>query len=164
MASGNTLLIFHPYNNEPPASNYATLDTRNAHPCLDFDAATDETAQFTAVMPRNYSGEGVTVYLHMTDTNDTNTDHKSYWDVSFERLTAQDLDADGFADANSGNIAPNGTSGIPVVLAIAFTDGADMDSVAAGELFRLRVTRDANNGSDDWANDAELLAVEIKET
>lgn len=164
MASGNTLLIFHPYNNEPPASAFATLDVRNAHPVLDFDAAADESAVFTAIMPRAYAGGGVTVYLHLTDTNDTTTAHKSYWDVAFERLTAQDLDADSFAAAQSGNVSPNGTSGIPVVLSIAFTDGAQMDSVAAGELFRLKVTRDANNGSDDWANDAELLAVEIKET
>jgi hypothetical protein len=164
MASGNTLITLNPYNNEPPAATYATLDIRNGHPCLDFDAAADEIAIFTAIMPRIYGGAGVTVYLHLTDTNDTNAAHKSYWDVSFERMTAQDIDADGFAAVQSGNIAPNGTSGIPVVLSIGFTDGAQMDSVAAGELFRIMVTRDANNGSDDWANDAELLAIEIKET
>lgn len=164
MASGDTLLIFHPYNNEPPTANYATLDIRNQHPCLDFDADTDESSVFSAVLPRNYGGGGVTVYLHLTDTNDTNAAHKSYWDVSFERDTAQDLDSDSFAAVQSGNISPNGTSGIPVVLSIAFTDGAQIDSVVAGELFRLKVTRDANHASDDWANDAELLAVEIKET
>lgn len=164
LGSGQTLLTFHPYQNEPPAANYATLDTRNGHPVLDFDAAADESAIFTGILPRSYAGGGVTVYLHLTDTNDTNAAHKSYWDVSFERDTAQDLDADSFAAAQSGNISPNGTSGIPVVLSIAFTNGAQMDSVAAGELFRLMVTRDANNGSDDWANDAELLLVELKET
>ena len=42
------------------------------------------------------------------------------------------------------------------------TDGADMDSVAAGELFRLKVTRDAT--SDDASGDAELYAVEIRES
>lgn len=164
MASGDTLLLFHPYNNEPPATAYATLDTRNAHPTLDFDAATDEAAVFTAILPRNYAGGGVTVYLHVTDTNDTNAAHASYWDVSFERMTALDLDADDFAAVQSTHVHPNGTSGIPVIASIAFTDGAQMDSVAAGELFRLKVNRDANNGSDDWANDAELLMVEIKET
>jgi len=45
---------------------------------------------------------------------------------------------------------------------VAFTDGAQMDSVAVGELFRIKVTRDA--ASDDAAGDAELHAVEIKET
>ena len=164
MASGDTLIIFHPYNNEPPAANYATLDTRNQHPVLDFDVTTNESAVFSAIMPRNYAGGGVTVYIHMTDTNDTNAAHKSYWDISFERDTAQDLDSDSFAAVQSGNISPNGTSGIPVVLSIAFTDGAQMDSIAVGELFRMKVTRDADNVSDDWELDAELLIVEIKET
>ena len=34
MASGATLITFFPCDNEPPASAYATLDTRNAHPTL----------------------------------------------------------------------------------------------------------------------------------
>lgn len=164
MASGDSLIILHPYNNEPPAANYATLDTRNGHVVLNFDAATDESAIFSAILPRNYAGGGVTVYLHMTDANDTTAAHASYWDVSFERDTAQDIDADDFAAVQSNHVHPNGTSGIPVICTITFTDGAQMDSVAAGELFRLKVTRDANNVSDDWANDAQLLAVELKET
>jgi hypothetical protein len=164
MASGDTLIVFGPYSNEPPATAYATLDTRNQHPTLDFDPATDESAVFTGVLPRHYAGGGLTVNLHLTDTNDTNAAHASYWDVAFERLTAQDTDSDGFAAVQSTHVHPNGTSGIPVVATITFTDGAQMDSVAAGELFRLKVTRDADHGSDDWANDAELLAVEIKES
>lgn len=39
-----------------------------------------------------------------------------------------------------------------------------MDSLAAGEAFRLKVTRDADNASDTMAGDAELIGVEIKET
>jgi hypothetical protein len=164
MASGDTLCVFTPLSNEPPAANYATLDMRNAHPVLDFDPATDESAVFTGILPRNYAGGGLTVYIHITDTNDTNAAHASYWDAAFEACIAQDLDADGFAAVQSTHVHPNGTSGIPVIATIPFTDGAQMDSVAAGELFRLKVTRDADNGSDDWALDAELLAVEIKET
>ncbi len=164
MASGNTLLILTPLSSEPPAASAATLDLRNGHPVLDFDAAADESTVFTAIMPRHYGGGGVTVTLHLTDTNDTTAGNASYWDVSFERMTAQDIDGDGFAAVQSNHAHPNGTSGIPVTTAITFTDGAQMDSVAAGELFRIKVTRDADNASDNWANDAELLAVEIKET
>jgi len=164
MASGDTLLIFSPLSNEQPSASYATWDARNGHVVLDFDDASDESAIFSGIMPRHYAGGGVTVYLHVTDTSDTNAAHASYWDVAFERMTAQDLDSDGFASAQSNHIHPNGTSGIPVVETIAFTDGAQMDSVAAGEAFRLKVTRDANHASDDWAGDAELLLVELKET
>jgi hypothetical protein len=163
MASGNTLLVFRPQDNEPPTSNYATLDTRNQHPVLDFDDTTNESAVFSAVMPRHYSGGGVTVYLHyaMSSAEANTVD----WDVAFERIgdQQQDLDADGFAAVNSvDNTTVPATAGLVDIVSVAFTDGADMDSVGVGEGFRLKVTRDAS--SDDAAGDAELRFVEIKET
>ena len=59
MASGDSLVIFTPLSNEPPSSNFATFDTRNAHPVLDFDDTTEEKVVFTGIMPRNYAGGGV---------------------------------------------------------------------------------------------------------
>jgi len=163
MAAGDTLLIWGPYHNEPPASNFATLDTRNLHPCLDFDATTNETAVFTGIMPRHYAGGGVTVYLHYAMTSATS--NTVDWDVAFERIGDQqlDIDADSFADVNSvDDTTVPSTCGMVDVVSVAFTNGADMDSVAAGELFRLKVTRDA--ASDDATGDAELYAVELRET
>ena len=64
MASGDTLLIFTPQANEPPSSNYATMDTRNSHLVLDFDGASNEDAVFSGVMPQHYDGGGVSVYIH----------------------------------------------------------------------------------------------------
>lgn len=165
MASGDTLFVFHPYHNEPPASNYATLDTRNLHPCLDFDAATNESAVFSGVMPRHYAGGGVTVIVHWAATSDTTDTHHCFWDAAFERIAEGDLDvdADSFADVNSLDTDHcNATSGKLTTTEIGFSDGADMDSVAVGEHFRLKITRDAAN--DDMTGDAELYAIEIKET
>jgi len=163
MAAGDTLLIFGPYHNEPPSSDYATLDMRNLHPCLDFDDTTDESAVFTGLMPRNYDGGGVTVYLHYAMSSATSGDVD--WDVAFERIgdQQQDVDADSFAAVNSvDDTTVPSTSGNVDVVSVAFTDGADMDSVAAGELFRLKVTRGA--ASDTATGDAELYAVELRET
>jgi hypothetical protein len=163
MGSGDTLLIFTPLHDEPPLNNPATLDLRNLHPVLDFDAATNESAVFSAVMPRNYGGNGVAVYLHYTMTSATSGDVD--WDIAFERIgdCQQDIDSDGFATAKSAddNTVP-GTCGHVDIVSIAFSDGAEIDNIAAGEGFRLRVTRDAV--SDTAAGDAELLFVEIKET
>jgi hypothetical protein len=164
MASGQTLVTFHPRANERTAANTATPDRRNGHPVLNFDAATDETAYWTAVMPSNYSGGGITASIWWTDANDTNAAHACYWEACFERMTGQDLDADSFAATQTGHGSPNGTSGIPVVTTIAFTNGAQMDSVVAGDVFRFQLNRDANNGSDDMANDGQLLAVVLAET
>lgn len=163
MASGDTLLQFSPLHNEPPSSNPATLDLRNSHPALDFDATTNESAVFSAVVPRHYAGSGVTVYIHyaMSSAVANTID----WDVAFERIgdQQQDLDADGFAAVQSvDNTTVPGTSGLVDIVSIAFTNGAQMDSIAVGEGFRLKVIRDA--ASDDAAGDAELVFIELKET
>lgn len=164
MASGDTLAIFTPLHNEPPATNFATLDTRNAHTVLDFDTTTQETAIFKSVMPRHYAGGGITVYVHASLTSAvTGT---LGWDVTFERVSdsIQDIDADGFATAQTITAATvPGTSGLVAILNVAITAGAaGTDSVAAGDGYRLRVRRDVAN--DTAAGDAELWAVEVKET
>lgn len=164
MASGNTLCVFGPADNEAPSSAFATLDTRNVHPVLDFDDATDESAVFTGIMPRHYAGGGVTVYLHVSFTSAVANEAR--FDVAFERIGdgSQDIDSDGFASAQSVDVTAPATSGHVEIANVAFTDGAQMDSVAAGESFRLKITRDANHANDDASGDAELVFVEIKET
>lgn len=162
MASGDSLVAFTPQANEPPASNFATLDTRNQHPVLDFDGTTNESAVFSAIMPQHYAGSGVTVYLHYAMTSATTGDVD--WDVAFERIgdQQQDIDSDGFATVQSvDNTTVPGTSGNVDIVSVAFTDGAQMDSVAVGEGFRVKVTRDA--ASDTASGDAELRFVEIRE-
>lgn len=165
MASGDTLLQFLPANGEPPAPPFATFDTRNAHPVIDFDAGTQEYIIFTAVMPQHYGAGGITAHVHWAATDSTTGD--VIWSIEFERIgdQSQDLDADGWAAANlSAATAAPGTLGHVDDVTITFTDGADMDSVAAGDLFRIRVSRDATNGSDTMTGDAELLMVELQET
>jgi hypothetical protein len=162
MATGETLMVFTALGNEPPASGFATLDNRNNHPVLDFDAGATETAIFSGIVPRNYAAGGVTVYL--TWMASTATGSNVIWETAFERMNT-DLDADSFATAVQGAAAAaNATSGITTVTAIAHTNGAQIDSVAVGEAFRLRVQRIGGDGSDTMTGDAELVAVEIKET
>lgn len=163
MASGDTLAVFLPMQNEPPAANYATFDVRNQHPVLDFDTTTQEAAIFTGVLPRHYSGGGITVYVHFAATSATSG--TIGWDVAFERIGAaqQDIDSDGFASAQTITaVTVDATSGNVTIASVAVSNGANMDSIAVGEAFRLRIRRDVAN--DNAAGDAELLAVEMKET
>jgi len=164
MASGDTLAVFTPLHNEPPATIFATPDTRNAHLALDFDGSADEEAVFSGILPRNYAGGGLTVYLHVRFTSATSGN--AYWQAAFETKAGLDIDADSFAafQGSAGN--PNGTSGIETIVPIIFTDGAQIDSLAVGNAFRLKVRRDADGsaGTDDVTTDAELYEIEIKET
>ncbi len=163
MATGNTLVQFFPQDNEPTSTNYATLDLRNGHPLLNFDTTTQETAIFTGILPRHYAGGGITVYV--TWCASTATTGTIGWDVAFERIDAGTLDIDGdsFASAQTITAATvSGTSGVTSVTNVAVTDGANIDSLAVGEPFRLRVRRDVAN--DTAASDAQLLCIELKET
>lgn len=164
MASTNFMAVFTPLSNEPPASAYATLDTRNSVPVLDFDDSTDESAVFGGVLPNNYAGGGLTVTIVWMATSATTGD--VVWNADIERHQddAFDIDSDGFAGANAATGTTASASGEQQYTNITFTDGADMDSLAAGESFRIKVTRDADNASDTMSGDAELLRVVVKET
>jgi hypothetical protein len=152
-----TYAVFTATDNQPPATAFATLDTRNSIACLDFDDATDESAVFVSIIPEAASlGSGLKIRLHWMAT--TATSGNVVWDVSLERMTT-DLDSDSFDTIASGTAAANGTSGILTVTEITLTT---IDSVTAGDGFRLKVTRDANNASDTMTGDAELVVCEVR--
>ena len=166
MATGNPMATFLPGANEPPTAAFATLDTRNVHPVLDFDGATDEEAVWTGVLPSNYGASGLDVNIFCALTSATSGSIR--WQAAIERIdtSSLDVDADSFpAFQSAGGIAP-GTTGQVIKVTIAFTEGAQMDSLAAGELFRLKIRRDADgtSGTDDITTDAEVFAVYVEET
>jgi len=164
MASGDTLAVFTAQHGVPPASNYAAQNSRNVHPILDFDAATEQAIYFESVLPRHYGGGGLTVTLFWMGATATSGDVK--WGSSVERHQAStdDLDADSFATEQVGTTTAPGTSGQIVTTAIAHSSGANMDSLAVGESFRLKIARKAADGADTMAGNANLLKVEIRET
>lgn len=154
-----TLARWTALDGQPPSANYATLDTRNSIAVLDFDKTTDESAVFVGIMPEGavLTG-GVSVIIKWMAT--TVTTGNVIWEASLERSNT-DLDSDSFDTVAFASGAVNGTTGIPTSTAIALTT---IDSVVAGDLFRLKISRDANgtNGTDDADNDAELIAVELR--
>jgi hypothetical protein len=161
-ASGDTLAIFKPQQNEPPATNYAAQTTRNGHLVLAFDTTTQQTAIFAGKLPRNYGGGGLTVYVASLAASATTG--TIGWDVTFEREPGLDLDADSWATPQAVTpVTVDATSGKETVASVAITAGAaGTASIAAGEDFRVRIRRDVAN--DTAAGDAHLFSVEIKET
>lgn len=174
MASGDTLGVLTAQNALPPTTAFATLDTRTgaATPAesvavLDYDTTTAEYADFLFFLPRNYGGGGLDVILIWMATSATSGE--VVWGGAFRRLVddAEDLDSTAHSyDYNTigaGATAPSAT-GEQAYDTISFTDGADMDSLAAGEWAILRIKRDTADSDDDMAGDAELVGIEIKET
>jgi hypothetical protein len=152
-----TYSIFTVRDNQPPATAFATLDTRNSIAVLDFDDATDESAIFLGVIPEAaVLGSGLKIRIIWTATSAISGD--CIWDVSLERMTT-DINTDSFDTSASVTTTTSGTSGVPNYSEITLTT---IDSVTAGDGFRLKINRDANNGSDTMTGDAELIAVEVR--
>jgi hypothetical protein len=153
-----TYAVFTATDNQPPATAFATLDTRNSIAVLDFDAATDESAVFVGVIPEGASlGSGLKVFIHWMAS--TATSDNCRWGVQFEK-SGTDLDSDSFDTAAEAHSAANGTSGIETVTEITITT---IDSLAAGDRFRLKVFRNADDATNDtMTGDAELVAVEVR--
>lgn len=164
MASGDTLLILTPLHNEPPASAGATFDIRNRHPVLDFDSASAESAYFTSVLPRNYGGSGISINLMWAATSGTTG--WAVWSTAIERIKDNDLDIDAnsFATVSLASGEANAASGKLTYSLSTHTDGAQMDGLLVGELFRLQVARVPSHATDTLAFDTELAGIEIKET
>jgi hypothetical protein len=155
-----TRFILTPLAAEFPSTNFAPLTLVNRRPCLAFDAGTNESAQWTGIAPQGFTGTvTVLVYYMMASATSGDID----WDGLLEAVTdgdSTDLDAgDSFDSANStDNTTVPATAGFIDVVSITMTNA---DSIAAGDYFRLRITRDA--ASDTATGDAYLLAVELRD-
>ena len=88
--------------------------------------------------------------------------------AAIERIDASslDIDADSFAAFQAAGGTAPGTAGQVIKVSVAFTNGAQMDSLAAGEPFRLKIRSDADgtSGTDDITTTRELRMVRIIET
>jgi hypothetical protein len=161
MAANETLAIWEAVGGIPPAAAAATLDTRNGHVVLDFDADANETAHFCSVLPKHYAGGNLAAKLHWMATSATSGNVR--WRAAFERLEAAgpDLDSDGFQTAVEANGTANATSGKVTVTTLTVTA---LDGAVGGDAFRIAVTRVATDGTNDtMTGDAELVRLELVE-
>jgi hypothetical protein len=156
-----TIAVFNPSDNEPPSANYATLIYRNNHPALAFDRTVQESSVFRGRIPEGaVMTSGLTVYVQWAATSATTG--TIGWDVSFERLdsSGQNVGSDNFGTAQSITLTTvSGTSGITLVTSVNFSQAQLPTSLAAGDMYRLRIRRDVAGTA---TGDAELYQVEAR--
>lgn len=159
-------LLLTPYSAEFPDTNFAALLTVNSterRPVLAFDATTDEAAMWTAVVPQGFTGT-VTAHVYYMMASATSGD--VVWAVTVEAVTdgdTLDLDAaSGYGTVNTATAATvPGTAGYLDVVSVTLSN---LDSAAAGDYLRIKLTRDADNGSDTAAGDAYALCLELRDS
>jgi hypothetical protein len=151
---------FTPLDNQPPATNFATLDTRNSVAVLDFDdGATNEESVFVGVIPEAATlTSGIKVRIFWAATSATSGAVE--WGAQFEKY-GTDIDSDSFDTATFAITTTSGTSGIVNLTEITCTT---IDSLAAGDQFRIKIVRNSSDTTDDtMTGDAELVAVELQQ-
>lgn len=146
-----------------PASNYPALgiDATTRHRYWAFDAATDETVHLMGVAPQGLTGTlTLVVFYRMASATSGNI----YFRAAVEAITPGDaLDTDAsssFDTINTGNGAVPATAGYVSSISITLTNA---DSIAAGDMFRIELGRDADNASDTATGDAQVLRVELRD-
>jgi hypothetical protein len=157
-------MFFYPQNNQPPSASYGTLDVRNGHLVIELDDSAAESCIFSGVLPRNYASGGITVRIAWMAATATTGD--VVFGASFERHQddTDDLDSDSFAAEQTATATTASATGEVQYTAITFTDGAQLDSLAVSEHFRLKVRRVATDGADTLVGDCQILSVELQET
>jgi len=172
MASGDTLFILSAQDWNPPGADAATVDKRSGGSTpseeatvLDYDASAIEYGDWlNLVMPEHYGGGGITsTFIWMASSA---TSGVTRWGAALRRIAddAEDTDASHSYDFNDVDATAASASGELDYTDLTHTDGADMDSVAAGDAFHYRVRRNATHANDTMSGDAELVAIHIKET
>lgn len=158
-----TRAILTPFGAEFPSSNFPGLTAINARPTLAYDASTQETAYWTLVAPQGLTGALSCVITYMMASA---TSGNIEFEVAVEAITdadATDLDATTSFDTvnSSGATAVPGTAGYIDQVSVTLTNA---DSISAGDLIRISISRDADDATNDTATgDLYLLAAELRE-
>ena len=105
---------------------------------------------------QGYGNGGLTLSIKWSSLATSNA---VVWQAAFRRMQDDGEDFDTMAhsyDFNTVTATAPSAAGENSYDNITFTNGADMDSLANGEAFVLRILRDPANGSDNLANTAYL--------
>lgn len=127
-----------------------------------FDASTDEILMWSFRMPADYASSPVLkVQYKMASATSGDVIIAGYV-MAVTPGDAQDVDADAFATVNTSSATTvPGTAGYLGEISLTLTNA---DSVAAGDFVVVRLSRDADNGSDTATGDMEVVAVAIQYT
>jgi hypothetical protein len=165
MASGSVVVIVHQIM--PPATSFAAFGVRAGAsspaeqvPHWAFDAAADEYLDFYCTL-EGYGGNGLTFSIKSMAA--TATTGGALIALAIRRIAddAEDIDTAQTYDYNEVRIPCASASGEYSYDTITFTNGADMDNLAEGEDFILRMRRRGSDNTsttgDDMAGDFQFI-------
>jgi len=168
MASGDP--VVQVIDTMPPGATSAALTARagGSTPAESvivyaFDASSSEYMDFKCKLV-GYAGGGLTFTIVWSAA--LATSGQTRWEIGVRRMAddAEDIDGSHTYVTNGVSDTAASASGEVSYPTIAFTDGADMDSWAEGEIAIVRIYRDHDHGDDGMTGDAELWSLVGVET
>jgi hypothetical protein len=159
-----SIRFWHAKDADTPSSAYPVYTTVNNNAVLSFDPATKNTCTFAGVMPDQAPlGSGLTVRIFwcVPSGGDVTTSHNCVWGAAFDRANSgATFTSDSFGTAGTVTTAITATAGTILISTISAL--TTIDSIAAGDAFRLQVYRDAANASDTLTSASLCYAVELQ--
>src|SRR3990172_10468674 len=145
-----------------PATAFAQFTTQNVRPVNAFDATADESVILEGIVPAEFTGAGTLKLRLLVMANTTTAADDARIDVVTEFRTpgaGESGNVDNFdGTADSGTLTFNTTAYEVRALTVTLTPAT---TPAAGDKFRVKVSRDANHVSDDTlAVDLLVMAYE----
>jgi len=144
--------------NGADAQQVETTATRPDMKVLDFDASTDEFAQFSVAFPKSWN-EGTITYQVYWTPGSTNTGDCIF---GLQGVACGDSDTIDVAYGTAVNVTDAGIGTVEDQQITAESGAVTIaGSPAAGELTYFQLFRDANAGGDTFSADARVLGVKI---
>ena len=149
----------------PTASNgcaaLATAETTSGRPdmnVLDFDASSDEHAQFQVAFPKSWN-EGTVTFQAFWTTAATDTDGVAW---GLQGVAVSDNDTIDVA-YGTAVVVTDDALGAAEDLCVTSESGAITiaGSPAAGDMCFFRIFRDVSDANDDMAEDARLIGIKL---
>lgn len=165
MANGDPLAIFSAQHHEPAslstqAPQLAVIGSRLT---LAYDPSVEELAHFRSYLSTAYAGGGIRADIWWLST--TTSTQLGIWGMAVERSqeAVSDLATDNYDTEKTLQSPAPGVANALRKASFPFTT-TEIDSVAAGEPFRIRLARKATSTGDELTVDAHFYQMYLVET
>lgn len=154
-----------PPTNSNPAQYVCRAGTNSPVEYLAYDASTSESAFWQFYMPSDYAGGDL--ICTVVWNAESGTSNGVVWGVSILADTPNtdtgSWEAESFGTEDTSAADTHlGTTAKRVHSISCTLTGAELDSVAAGDVVILRIARKTADGNDTMTGDANLIAWEIQ--
>lgn len=144
-------------------NSYPVVQTTTGHKSAAYGDTADWSQIFGGVMPHGYGGGNVTLYLYWASW--TVTTGNARWTAEFERMAhnGNRTDTTTFSAAQLVIDTPGSPLSSTRVSATGALTPANINSIAAGDYFRIRVGRNAANVLDTMIGLGYLMRAALVE-